>query len=106
MPTAAVWFDAATGREKSASGSTHLTRNEDSGSPIRSSSPSRTRRRESPTSNSANLMLDEPPLIVRMRALAGFIADPFDWVQSQRCQFRARGPVIRVKDAANPQTLR
>ena len=40
-----------------------------------------------------------------MRGL-GFIADPFYRVQSQRCQFRARGRVIRVKDAANPQTLR
>ncbi len=30
------------------------------------------RRSESPASNSANLMLDEPPLIVRTRGLAGF----------------------------------
>ena len=39
--------------------------------------PSRIRRSESPASNSANLMLDEPPLIVRMRGLAGFIHDSF-----------------------------
>ena len=29
-----------------------------------------------PASNSANLMLDEPPLIVRMRGLAGFMETP------------------------------
>jgi hypothetical protein len=43
-----------------------------SGRPIRSTSPARIRRSEPPASNSANLMLDEPPLIVRMRGLAGF----------------------------------
>ena len=31
----------------------------------------------SPASNSANLMLDEPPLIVRMCELAGFMDDSF-----------------------------
>src|SRR5450830_2059958 len=35
------------------------------GSPIRSIPPSRILRSESPASNSANLMLDEPPFIVR-----------------------------------------
>src|ERR1035437_2703432 len=35
----------------------------------------RIRRSESPASNSANLMLDEPPLIVRMRGLVGFMED-------------------------------
>jgi hypothetical protein len=32
--------------------------------------------------------------------------DSFVIPQSERSQFRARGPVIRVKDAANPQTFR
>jgi hypothetical protein len=27
-------------------------------------------------------------------------------LQSERCQFRARGPVIRVKNASNPQPFR
>src|SRR5664279_3590563 len=51
-------------------------------------------------------MLDEPPLMVRMCGLAGFMDDPFVNLQSQRSQFRARGPVIRVKNASNPQTFR
>ena len=51
-------------------------------------------------------MLDEPPLIVRMRGLAGFMNDSFVNLQSERSQFRACGPVIRVKDASNPQTFR
>jgi hypothetical protein len=38
-----------------------------SGSPIPSTAPARIRRSESPASNNANLMLEEPPLIVRMR---------------------------------------
>ena len=36
--------------------------------------PSRIRRSESPASNSANLMLDEPPLMVRMRGLVRTVA--------------------------------
>jgi hypothetical protein len=55
-----------------------------SGSPIRSIPPSRIRRSESPASNTANLMLDEPPLIVRMRGLAGFMDDYFVIPQSDR----------------------
>jgi hypothetical protein len=51
-------------------------------------------------------MLDEPPLMVRMRGLAGFMDDSFVILQSERSQFRARGPVIRVKNASNPQTFR
>src|ERR1019366_5545988 len=51
-------------------------------------------------------MLDEPPLMVRMRGLPGFIAPFFVILQSERSQFRARGPVIRVKNASNPQTFR
>jgi hypothetical protein len=39
-----------------------------SGNPIRSIPPSKIRWSESPTSNSANLMLDEPPLIVNTLA--------------------------------------
>src|SRR5664280_52550 len=53
----------------------------------------------------ANLMLDEPPLIVRMYALAVFMRG-FFVLQSERSQFRARGPVIRVENASNPQTFR
>ena len=45
-------------------------------------------------------------LIVRMRGLAGFINGTFVILQSERSQFRARGPVIRVKNASNPQTFR
>src|SRR5664280_1761093 len=51
-------------------------------------------------------MLDEPPLMVRMCGLAGFMDDSFANLQSQRSQFRTRGPVIRVKNASNPQTFR
>jgi hypothetical protein len=32
--------------------------------------------------------------------------DSFVIQQSERCQFRARGPVIRVQNASNPQTFR
>src|ERR1019366_8706402 len=74
-PTAAMWFGAATGREKLSCGFKPFTRKVASGSPIRSMPPSRIRRSESPASNNANLMLDEPPLIVRMRGLVGFIDD-------------------------------
>src|SRR5664279_5284803 len=75
-------------------------------SPIRSMPPSRIRRSESPASNSANLMLDEPPLMVRMRGLADFMADAFVMLQSERSQLCACGRVIRVQNAANPQTFR
>jgi len=51
-------------------------------------------------------MLDEPPLIVRMRGLLGFMDDSFVILQSERSQFRARRLVIRVKNASNPQTFR
>jgi hypothetical protein len=47
-------------------------------------------------------MLAEPPLIVRMRGLAGFIGNSFVIPQSKRNQFRASGAVIRVKNASNP----
>src|ERR1700735_1841819 len=40
---------------------------------MRSIPPSNSRWAGSPASNSANLMLDEPPLIVRMRGLVGFM---------------------------------
>src|SRR5664280_906550 len=49
-------------------------------------------------------MLDEPPLIVRMEGLTGFMSGSFVF-QSKRSQFRARGPVIRVKNAAHPQAF-
>src|SRR5450759_4644974 len=51
-------------------------------------------------------MLDEPPLMVRMRGLAGFMDGSFIILQSERSQFRACGPVIRVKNASNPQSFR
>src|ERR1019366_1535258 len=51
-------------------------------------------------------MLDEPPLMVRMRGLAGFMDHSFVILQSERSQFRACGPVIRVRNASNPQTFR
>ena len=51
-------------------------------------------------------MLDEPPFMVRICGLAGFMDDFFVILQSERRQFRARGPVIRVKNASNPQTFR
>jgi len=51
-------------------------------------------------------MLDEPPLIVRIRGLAGCMDAPLVMLQSQRSQFRAGGPKIRVQNTANPQTFR
>src|SRR5664279_3412769 len=105
-PTATVWSDAVTGREKLSAEFAPFTRRKASGSPIRSIPPSRILRSESPASNSANLMLDEPPLIVRMRALAGFMDGSFVILQSERSQLRARGPVIRVENTLNPQAIR
>jgi hypothetical protein len=49
-------------------------------------------------------VLGEPPLIVRMRGLAGSIANFLVMLQAERGQLCARGRVIRVTDAANPQT--
>jgi hypothetical protein len=43
------------------------------GNPIRSIVPVSFLREESPDSKSANLMLDEPPLMVRMFAFFGFM---------------------------------
>src|SRR5512135_2521773 len=40
------------------------------------------------------------------RGLAGFMDDALVILQSERSQFRAGGPVIRVKNASNPQTFR
>ena len=51
-------------------------------------------------------MLDEPPLIVRMHGLTGFMDHFFVVLQSERSQFCARGLVIRVKNASNAQTFR
>ncbi len=65
----------------------------------------RIRRSAPPTLNSANLMLDEPPLIVRTRDSAGFMAGSFVILQSERRQLRARRPVVHVKNAANSQTF-
>ena len=50
-------------------------------------------------------MLDEPPLIVRTRDSAGFMAGSTIVPQSERSQLRARRPVVHVKNAANPQTF-
>ena len=75
MPTASVWSGAVTDREKLSAWFKPFTRKVASGNPIRSIPPCRIRRSESAASNSANLMLDEPPLIVRMRGLAGFTDD-------------------------------
>jgi hypothetical protein len=50
-----------------------FTRKTALGRPIRSIAPSRIRKGGSPASNSANLMLDEPPLIVRTCGLVGFM---------------------------------
>jgi len=51
-------------------------------------------------------MLDEPPLIVRMRGLFGFMDSSFVILQSERSQLCARRRVVRVENAPNPQTLR
>ena len=67
-------FLAASGREKLSAWFRPFTRKVASVSPIRSMLPARIRRSESPVSNSANLMLDEPPLMVRTHALACFTA--------------------------------
>jgi hypothetical protein len=83
-----------------------FTRNVASGRPIRSIAPSRIRRSEPPASKSANLMLDDPPLIVRMRGLAGFMDDSFVIPQSASGQLGACTSKIGVKNASNPQALR
>jgi hypothetical protein len=41
-----------------------------------------------------------------MRGTAGVRDDSLVILQSERSQFRARGAVIRVKNASNPQTFR
>jgi hypothetical protein len=41
-----------------------------------------------------------------MRGISGFIDDSLVILQSERSQFRARGVVIRVKNASNAQTFR
>ena len=51
-------------------------------------------------------MLDEPPLIVRIRGSAGSMDDSSVTLQSERSQCLARGLVIRVTDAMNSQTFR
>jgi hypothetical protein len=48
-------------------------------------------------------MLDEPPLMVTMRALAGFMKDSAAMSQSERGEPRACGLVIRMKNASNYQ---
>jgi len=44
-------------------------------------------------------MLDDPPLIVSMRGLAGSMDDSSSFLQSERSQFCVRGLVIRVKES-------
>ncbi|MEO8655411.1 MAG: hypothetical protein ABI409_14895 [Ramlibacter sp.] len=50
---------------------------------------------EPAASNSANLMLDEPPLIVRMRGLVGFIDHTCFMPQSEQGHFRAHRCCLR-----------
>src|SRR5664279_4107207 len=83
-----------------------LTRKALPGSPIRSIAPSKTLKGESPVSNSANLMLDEPPLTDRMQELTDRTNVPFVILQSKRGQFRARGHKIGMKNASDSQLLR
>jgi hypothetical protein len=55
---------------------------------------------------SANLMLDEPPLIVRMCRQRVSWMTPSSFCNPNEASFAQRGPVIRVKNASNPQTFR
>ena len=64
---------AAPGREKLSAGCAPFITSSAWGSPMRSMLPSSTRRSASRVSNTANLMLDEPPLMVRMRELSGIM---------------------------------
>jgi hypothetical protein len=68
--------------------------------------PSRVRRGDCPASNSENLMLEEPPLIVSTHGLVGFMDEFLLVLQSQRSQFRARGLAIRLLDILNSWTFR
>src|ERR1700692_887754 len=95
-----------TNREKLSAWFTPFTRNVASGNPIRLIVPSRIRRSESPASNRANFMLDDPPLIVRICGLVGSTDDPFAIQQSERGQFLARRTAIGMKNTANPKTFR
>src|SRR5271170_1626849 len=70
-PTAVVGSGAATRCEVLSPSVIPLTRRRTSGDPILSTPPDINLRMGSPVSNSANLMLDEPPLIVRMHVLSG-----------------------------------
>ena len=47
-----------------------------------------------------------PLLFVRMLGTACFMDDSLVIMQSERSQFRARGSVIRMKNASNLQTFR
>jgi hypothetical protein len=51
-------------------------------------------------------MLDEPPLMVRMHGLTGFMDGSFVTLQSERNRFCARGPVLYVKGASLLWTAR
>ena len=101
-----MWSCAATNREKLSALPKPFTRKMVSGSPIRSIPPSRIRRSESPASNSANLILEEPPLIVRMRELGGFINVSSIITQSEQSRFRAGGLEIHVSVLAVLISLR
>src|SRR5664280_818657 len=92
-PTAALWSAAGTDRENVSSSLTPFTRRTASGRPICSIPPPRIRRSESPASNSANLMLDDPPLIVRIWGLVGFI---------DRSWFNLPEPTTPKPSAAKP----
>ena len=54
----------------------------------------------------ANLMLDESPLIVRMRGSAGFMDASVVMVQSERSQLGASRLIVRVMYSAKSQTFR
>jgi len=74
--TAATSSAALIGLEMWSAGSGPSTRKVACGSPIRSISPCRIRGSASLAANSPNLMLDEPPLIVRMQAVSDLTAGP------------------------------
>jgi hypothetical protein len=80
-----MWSGAVTNREMlSVPSSTPFTRKVDAGRPIRSIPPSRIPSSKFPASSSANLMLDEPLLIVRMLGLTDLVEGSFAILQSER----------------------
>jgi hypothetical protein len=81
--TATLGFGAPSGREDVSALPMPSTRKDASGLPIHSTAPFRINRRPSPATNRANVMVNDPPLMVRIDGSAGFMGVSYQFSRQE-----------------------